>query len=210
MRRVTGESTLRVKRLYAGHTVDVEAIDLLSFFHDRLKVYLRDQGARHDLIDAVLATRVISPARGEIGQSANDDLLMIVRRVEALGSFLSTDDGKNLLAGAKRAANILAAEEKKGTRIAQKVEAALFRTAEDESLAAAIDQAQSEAAEAIRSEDFSAAMRALSVLREPVDSFFDKVMVNDPDEDVRANRLAMLARIRAATGAVADFSKIAG
>ncbi len=171
--------------------------DLLSFFHDRLKVYLRDQGARHDLIDAV-----ITPA--------SDDLLTIVRRVEALGSFLDSEDGKNLLAGTRRAANILAAEEKKGTAVAAAVDPQLFRTDEEKNLAAAVNQAEKEAGQAIRNEDFSAAMLALSALREPVDSFFERVLVNDEDQAVRANRLALLARIRAATGQVADFSKIAG
>ncbi|TIP86823.1 MAG: glycine--tRNA ligase subunit beta, partial [Mesorhizobium sp.] len=186
--------------------------DLLAFFHDRLKVYLRDQGARHDLIDAVLAagSRLISPSRGEIGQSQNDDLLQIVRRVLALGSFLDTEDGRNLLAGTKRAANILAAEEKKKTTIAENVEPALFREDTEKSLFAAVNQAEKEAGQAIHNEDFSAAMLALSALREPVDSFFERVLVNDEDQAVRANRLALLARIRAATDQVADFSKIAG
>jgi glycyl-tRNA synthetase beta chain len=177
-------------------------LDMLSFFHDRLKVYLRDQGARYDLIDAVLAA-------GE-GTASNDDLLMVVRRVEALGTFLDTEDGKNLLAGTKRAANILAAEEKKGTRIAEAVDPSLFREDEEQALFAAINQAEKEAAQAIGNEDFSAAMRALSALRAPVDSFFDDVLVNDEDLNVRANRLALLSRIRAATDEVADFSKIAG
>jgi glycyl-tRNA synthetase beta chain len=223
--------------------------ELLSFFHDRLKVYLRDQGARHDLIDAVLAQRLISPLEGEMSPKAtegvasegtaptsstaaatpprsasridpplkgegdaaqNDDLLQIVRRVEALGSFLDTEDGKNLLAGTKRAANILAAEEKKGTRVADIVDPALFREEAEHKLFAAVNHAESQAAQAIQNEDFSAAMLALSVLREPVDSFFEGVLVNDEDEAVRANRLALLSRIRAATDKVADFSKIAG
>ncbi|MER9973738.1 glycine--tRNA ligase subunit beta [Mesorhizobium sp. M0085] len=221
------------------------ARDLLAFFHDRLKVYLRDQGTRHDLIDAVLAAGSrpisplegemsaqpteggavppashsvappsalpgISPSRGEIGQSSNDDLLQIVRRVEALGSFLDSEDGRNLLAGTKRAANIVAAEEKKNTTIADRVEPALFREGAEKTLYAAVNQAERQAGEAIQNEDFSAAMLALSVLREPVDSFFEKVLVNDEDQAVRANRLALLARIRAATDRVADFSKIAG
>ncbi|MGI6851354.1 glycine--tRNA ligase subunit beta [Mesorhizobium sp. 1B3] len=176
--------------------------DLLAFFHDRLKVYLRDQGARHDLIDAVLA----SSGAG----AANDDLLMIVRRVEALGSFLDTDDGRNLLAGTKRAANILAAEEKKETRIAPAVDPALLRDDAEVSLHEAVNRAEKEAGQAIQNEDFSAAMRALSALREPVDTFFERVLVNDEDLEVRANRLALLARIRAATDQVADFSRIAG
>jgi len=171
--------------------------DLLAFFHDRLKVYLRDQGARHDLIDAVITPQ-------------SDDLLQIVRRVEALGSLLSTDEGKNLVAGTKRAANILAAEEKKKTAIAETVEPALLHEDAEKKLFAAVNQAEKEAGQAIQNEDFSAAMRALSVLREPVDSFFEGVLVNDEDQAVRANRLALLARIRAATDQVADFSKIAG
>jgi glycyl-tRNA synthetase beta chain len=225
------------------------AFDLLAFFHERLKVYLRDQGARHDLIDAVLASRApIYPLEGEMaakrpegvisegtsglsgasettppgrtasshpplkgeGGAANDDLLTIVRRVEALGTFLDTEDGKNLLAGTKRAANILAAEEKKGTRIAEAVHAALFREDAETVLYDAVNLAESRAGQAIQEEDFSAAMRALSALRAPVDSFFDRVLVNDEDPAIRANRLALLARIRAATGQVADFSRIAG
>ncbi|MER8753997.1 glycine--tRNA ligase subunit beta [Mesorhizobium sp. M1050] len=171
--------------------------DLIAFFHDRLKVYLRDQGARHDLIDAVITPQ-------------SDDLLQIVRRVEALGTFLDSEDGRNLLAGTKRAANILAAEEKKKTVIAETVEPALLRENAEKSLFAAVNQAEKQAGEAIQNDDFSAALLALSVLREPVDSFFEHVLVNDEDQAVRANRLALLARIRAATGQVADFSKIAG
>jgi len=171
--------------------------DLLAFFHDRLKVYLRDQGARHDLIDAVVTPR-------------SDDLLQVVRRVQALGSFLDTEDGKNLLAGTKRAANILGAEEKKKTQVGETVEPALLRAEAEKKLFAAVNQAEKEAGQAIQNEDFSAAMLALSVLREPVDSFFEDVLVNDEDAAVRANRLALLARIRAATDQVADFSKIAG
>ncbi|KRB32195.1 MULTISPECIES: glycine--tRNA ligase subunit beta [Mesorhizobium] len=181
---------------YAGGGVE-QIRDLLAFFHDRLKVYLRDQGARHDLIDAVITPQ-------------SDDLLQIVRRVEALGSFLDTEDGKNLLAGTKRAANILAAEEKKKTAVAEAVEPALFKENAEKSLFAAVNQAEKQAGEAIQNEDFSAAMLALSALREPVDSFFEGVLVNDEDLAVRANRLALLTRIRAATGQVADFSKIAG
>ncbi|TIS49046.1 glycine--tRNA ligase subunit beta [Mesorhizobium sp.] len=171
--------------------------DLLAFFHDRLKVYLRDQGARYDLIDAVITPQ-------------SDDLLQIVRRVEALGSLLDTENGRNLLAGTKRAANILAAEEKKKTLVADGVEPALFREDAEKKLFAAVNQAEKEAGQAIQNEDFSTAMLSLSVLREPVDSFFEGVLVNDEDQAVRANRLALLARIRAATDQVADFSKIVG
>ncbi len=171
--------------------------DLRSFLQDRLKVYLRDSGMRHDIVDAV-----ISP------ESCN--LLAIVRRVEALGALLDSDEGRNLLAGTKRAANILAAEEKKGTAVADAVNLALFRHPSETVLYDAVNHAEKTAAEAIEKQDFSAAMRALSALREPVDSFFEDVLVNDEDHAVRANRLALLARIRAATGQVADFSKIAG
>ena len=171
--------------------------DLRSFLQDRLKVYLRDSGMRHDIVDAV-----ITP------ESCN--LLAIVRRVEALGTLLDSDEGRNLLAGTKRAANILAAEEKKGTAVADAVNLALFRHPSETVLYDAVNHAEKTAAEAIEKQDFSAAMRALSALREPVDSFFEDVLVNDEDHAVRANRLALLARIRAATGQVADFSKIAG
>ncbi|BDA83064.1 glycine--tRNA ligase beta subunit [Aureimonas sp. SA4125] len=234
------------------HRVGADA-DLIGFFHDRLKGQLRDQGARHDLVDAVLSSAqdgnasisplegempgkaeggggapvssamldaktppsglpTISPSRGEIGQSdgLNDDLFDITRRVEALGSFLATEDGTNLLAGTRRAANILAAEEKKGTRIADTVDLALLAEPEEKLLAGAIDRAEMELAAALRAEHYGQAMAALATLRIPVDAFFEKVLVNAEDAAVRANRLALLARIRAATRQVADFSKIAG
>ncbi|MFS8145460.1 glycine--tRNA ligase subunit beta [Rhizobium sp. BR 249] len=171
--------------------------DLLSFFHDRLKVYLRDQGARHDLIDAVLTPEA-------------DDLLMVARRVEALTAFITSEDGKNLLAGTKRATQLLAAEEKKGTVIADGVSAALFKLDAERELFAAISSASKDAADAVAGEDFRSAMAALSKLRGPVDRFFEDVLVNDEDAAIRANRLAMLRLIREATGTVADFSKISG
>ncbi|PRD45686.1 glycine--tRNA ligase subunit beta [Phyllobacterium phragmitis] len=171
--------------------------DLLAFFHDRLKVYLKDEGARYDAIDAVLTPDA-------------DNLLLVARRVEALIYFINTEDGQNLLAGTKRAANILAAEEKKGTRVAGSVEPSLFNNDEERALFAAIVQAEKDAGEAVESENFSGAMLSLAQLRGPVDAFFEKVLVNDEDEKIRANRLALLARIREATGKVADFSKIAG
>jgi glycyl-tRNA synthetase beta chain len=175
------------------------AQDLMSFFADRLKVYLRDQGARHDLIDAVFALE---------GQ---DDLLMIVRRVEALGRFLDSDDGKNLLVGTKRAVNILRIEEKKDGRSfdgAPKPD--LFKDGEERALAAALDTARAAAGAAIAKEDFEAAMAALAKLRAPVDAFFDKVTVNADDKALRENRLKLLSAIRDATRQVADFSKIEG
>lgn len=171
--------------------------DLLSFFHDRFKVYLKDEGARHDAIDAVLSADA-------------DNLLLVARRLEALIVFINEEDGKNLLAGTKRAANILGAEEKKGTVIADSVDAALFNNEEEKALFAAVQSAETKAAAAIAKEDFSAAMSAMAELRAPVDAFFDKVMVNDENEAIRANRLALLAKIRSVTGQVADFSKISG
>ncbi len=171
--------------------------DLLAFFADRLKVQLRDQGARHDLVDAVFALE---------GQ---DDLLMVVRRVEALGKFLDSDDGKNLLAGTKRASNILAIEEKKDKRtFTGAPDASLFKVDEEKALAAAIAQVKTEAGAAVGQEDFASAMSAMAKLRPAVDAFFDKVKVNDDDKAVRENRLKLLNEIREATRAVADFSKI--
>jgi len=180
-------------------------VDLLSFFHDRLKVMLRDQGARHDLVDAVL---------GE-SASANDDLLLITRRVAALGRFLETEDGKNLLAGYKRAANILKAEEKKDGEgaFADAPELQLIADAgliEEKALAVALAQATPKAQESVAAEDYEGAMAALAELRPAVDAFFDQVTVNDPDPALRANRLKLLNQLRQATRAVADFDRIAG
>ncbi len=190
---VTGLGMVR----WAGRQVRNNSVDLLAFFADRLKVQLREQGARHDLVDAVFALE---------GQ---DDLLMVVRRVEALGKFLDTDDGKNLLAGTKRAANILRIEERKDGRAYDGApDAALYSLAEEKTLAKAIDQAKAEATTAVAKEDFAAGMSAMAKLRPAVDAFFDKVMVNDDDAKVRENRLKLLNEIRAATRAVADFSKI--
>ena len=175
--------------------------ELLSFFHDRLKVQLREQGARHDLVDAVLTRQ----------DEGSDDLLLIVSRVEALGKFLSTDDGKSLLAGTKRAANILRIEEKKeGRQYTGAPDAALYAQDEERALAAAIDSAKAEAAKSVTAEDFEGAMRAIAKLRPVVDAFFEKVTVNAEDKAVRENRLKLLNEIREATKAVADFSKIEG
>ena len=172
--------------------------DLLSFFADRLKQYLRDQGARHDLIDAVFA----------LGE---DDLVLIVKRVEALGAFLETEDGANLLAGYKRAANILKAEEKKDDApIEGEVDPSQFEQDEERALNTAIETATSRADAALKAEDFAAAMAALAELRGPVDAFFEGVTVNADDAKLRANRLRLLTSIRAALHRVADFSKIAG
>ena len=181
---------------------DVLYRDLLAFFHDRLKVQLRESGARHDLVDAVLS--------GGSGGDRGDDLLDVTRRVTALGAFLDTEDGQNLLAGTRRAANILAAEEKKGTRVADAVSLDLLSEHEEKVLAGAIDRAEMELDAALAVENYAHAMTALAELRIPVDAFFETVLVNAEDEAVRANRLALLDRIRAATRRVADFSRISG
>jgi glycyl-tRNA synthetase beta chain len=174
--------------------------DLLAFFADRLKVYLREKGARHDLIDAVFAL------------PGQDDLLMIVRRVEALGKLLETEDGKNLLAGYRRAANILRAEEKKDGAEAfagKHVQTTLAPPAE-RYLADVVASSGAAARQHAASEDFEGAMRALAALRAPVDGFFLDVTVNDPDPQTRVNRLRLLNELREAMHAVADFSKVAG
>jgi glycyl-tRNA synthetase beta chain len=274
---------------------------LLGFFADRLKVQLREQGARHDLVDAVFALGAAlatapplsqaAPARKDPAPSPDirgkgrapavqlsepietdiaedladtpdasladvaadygaadttpaptaaelasefepsgegaaaapagriepmsagmqDDLLMIVRRVEALGRFLDTEDGRNLLAGYRRAANILRDEEKKsGERFSGAVDPALLSEPEERTLADAVSRARQDAATAVAAEDFEGAMAALARLRPAVDSFFDKVLVNAPDPAVRANRLRLLDAIRSATLEVADFSKVQG
>ncbi len=180
------------------------ALDLLAFFADRLKVQLREQGARHDLVDAALAA-------GQ-DKAVNDDLVLIVRRVEALGKLLETDDGKNLLAGYKRAANILRAEEKKDGAGAFEgdVDCALLTEKAEIDLSKALDLAAPAAADAVGQEDFPLAAAALARLRPEVDAFFDQVTVNAPDPALRANRLKLLARLRRATRALADFDRIAG
>jgi glycyl-tRNA synthetase beta chain len=174
-------------------------VELLAFFADRLKVQLREQGARHDLVDAVFALE------------DQDDLLLIVRRVEALGQFLDDEDGKNLLGGYKRATNIIRIEEKKDNRrYTGAPQVKLYRQPEEKALANAIDVAGSEAGRAVKKEDFVAAMRAMAKLRPAVDAFFDKVTVNVDDKALRENRLKLLNQIREATRAVAGFSKIEG
>ena len=186
--------------------LDVLASDtlttLLAFLADRLKVQLRDQGKSHDLVDAVFAL-------------GDDDLVRIVARVEALDAFLKTEDGANLLAGYKRAANILAAEEKKGKGLTDAdikagLDASKLVEPAEKALHDALGKALPAARAAVEKEDFAAAMKALSGLRAPVDAFFDKVLVNDPQEHLRRNRLLLLARLVEATSAVADFSKIEG
>ena len=230
--------------------------DLLAFFHDRLKVQLRESGVRHDLVDAVLSLAPLSrpvghplpqgergipatastqlspsPLAGEGGQrpgegsrdaepgdtagatehspASNADLLLIVRRVEALTAFLATEDGKNLLAGYNRAANILKAEEKKsGETFGGGIDFSRLEEDAELALAKAIEHAMPSVKAALAVENFAAAMTALAGLRAPVDAFFETILVNAPDPALRLNRLKLLTRIREACHQVADFSKI--
>ncbi|MGX1097854.1 glycine--tRNA ligase subunit beta [Amorphus sp. MBR-141] len=178
----------------------IKADDLLIFFIDRLKNQLRDQKARHDLVDAVLAS-----------EDGFADLLVMVRRIEALSAFLASEDGANLLSGYKRAANILRAEAKKdGRSFDGEPDPALLTEPEEKALFAAIAPAREKATAAVAAEDFAGAMEALAGLRPPVDAFFDRILVNADDPALRENRLKLLSAIPAATAAVADFSKIAG
>ncbi len=202
--RIVLENDLRLplRRVFAETSIaengDVQN-DLLSFFVDRLKVHLRDKGMRHDLIDAVFALE---------GQ---DDLALVVKRVEALAEFLETDDGTNLLAGVKRASNILKAEEKKDKKtFSGKPEGPLLVEPAERDLAAAIAKVTFDTSAAIDVENFEGAMRALAELRSPVDKFFDDVTVNADDAKLRENRLKLLSEIRTATRTIADFSKISG
>ncbi len=199
--------------------------DLLAFFADRLKVQQREAGVRHDLIDAVFAL------------GGEDDIVRLLNRVEALQSFIGTEDGANLLAGYKRAANILKKEDWQGVdaeiaqtgeedplamvddpdlkavvdaRMAERRTTAVDREPAEAALAEALDAAEPEAEQAVAAEDFAAAMAALATLRAPIDRFFDEVTVNDPDRNKRSARLELLARFRAAVHNVADFGRIEG
>ena len=175
----------------------VEA-DLLAFFHDRLQVTLRDAGARHDLVDAVITPQ-------------SDDMLEITQRVDALSALLGSPDGQNLLAGYRRAANILAAEEKKdGKTYAGSVDPQLLKLAEEQSLAMALASADAAVGAKVQANDYKGAISALATLRGPVDAFFEAVLVNDPDVAIRSNRLTLLSRLRDTMRLVADFSKVAG
>jgi glycyl-tRNA synthetase beta subunit len=172
----------------------------IDFAIDRLKVQQREAGVRHDLIDAVFAL------------GGEDDLVRLLARVKALQSFVATEDGANLLAGYKRAANIVRIEAKKDGETAGSTPAPLGYDPlpEEAALIAALDAVEPRAAAAVEAEDFEGAMAALAALRKPIDAFFDKVTVNDPDPARRAARLKLLDRIRAAVHTVADFSKIEG
>jgi glycyl-tRNA synthetase beta chain len=185
--------------LVQAHSYLHQSRDLLAFFADRLKVQLREQGARHDLVDAVFAL------------DGQDDLLLIVRRVEALAQFLDSDDGQNLLASYKRATNIIRIEEKKDQRDYNGApDPTLYSLPEERELAQAIGAAKREATAAAAKENFAATMRAVAKLRPKIDAYFDKVTVNVEYAKLRENRLRLLNEIREATRAVADFSKIGG
>ena len=173
--------------------------DLLAFFHDRLKVHLRDQGIRHDVIDACLA------------MPGNDDLTLLVKRAEALAAFLKTDDGENLLQGFKRANNILTqAEEKDGVEYSFGADPKFAEGPEERTLFAALDKAEVAIAPAMQAEDFAAAMSAMAALRAPIDAFFEAVQVNTDNQVVRRNRLNLLSRIRTICLSVADLTKLEG
>ena len=178
-----------------AHRLDRTAIDLIDFFADRLKVQQREAGVRHDLIDAVFAL------------GGEDDLVRLLARVKALQAFVETQDGTNLLVAYKRAANILKKEE--GSWAIDQVEGHELAP-EERALIAALDAAQPKAAAAVQAEDFTEAMAALALLREPIDAFFDRVTVNADDQGTRAARLNLLARFRDAVNQVADFSRIEG
>jgi glycyl-tRNA synthetase beta chain len=171
--------------------------DLVAFFADRLKVALREQGKRHDLVDAVFAL-------------GDDDLLRIVTRVDALDVLLIGEDGTNLLAGCKRASNILKAEEKKGPLPFGEAQRTTDAPPAETALINALSSVAPRVGADLANEDFTAAMRALAGLRAPVDAFFDHVLVNDPDAATRDNRLRLLIQVRDLMGKVADFSQVAG
>ena len=173
--------------------------DLLSFFHDRLKVYLRDQGIRHDLIDACLA------------MPGNDDLTLLVKRAEALAAFLKTEDGPNLLQGFKRANTILTqAEQKDGVEYSYGADIKFAENDAERALFAALDAAEARITPAVASEDFATAMTAMATLRAPIDAFFEATQINSDNQVLRRNRLNLLHRIRAICSGVADLTKIEG
>ena len=182
-----------------GDAVPDLSTDLLAFFHDRLKVHLRDEGLRHDVIDACLE------------MDGGDDLALIVARARALSDVLATEEGENLLQGFKRANNILTqAEEKDGVEYSYGADLKFAETDEEKALFAALDAAQTAIAAAIAEEDFTAAMGAMAALRAPIDGFFEAVQVNSDNEVLRRNRLNLLSQIRQTCLQAADLTKIEG
>ncbi len=199
MQVVAGGALLTVQRKVDDRLVHSLVPDLLAFFHDRLKVNLRDQGIRHDVIDACLA------------MPGNDDLTLLVKRAEALAAFLKTDDGPNLLQGYKRASTILAqAEQKDGVEYSYGANVKFAYCDEERALFAALDAAEAKIAPAMATEDFAAAMAAMASLRAPIDAFFTVAQVNADSAIIRRNRLNLLHRIRALCGQVADLTKLEG
>nr|WP_275296376.1 glycine--tRNA ligase subunit beta [Sulfitobacter geojensis] len=178
---------------------DAVLFDLLSFLHDRLKVYLKDQGVRHDIIDACIA------------MPQNDDLTLLVKRAKALSETLKTDDGENLIQGFKRANNILTqAEEADGVEYSYGADVKFSETDEERALFKALDEAEAVITPAMASQDFTTAMSAMATLRGPIDAFFDAVQVNSDNGAVRRNRLNLLSRIRTLCTSVADLTKVDG
>jgi glycyl-tRNA synthetase beta chain len=196
-RTVVGRRPPAQPVIYSFRAAHEVAEEVTAFMVERLKVSLRGEGARHDLVDAVFAL-------------GDDDLVRIVRRVEALGRFLGADDGANLLAAYKRASNILAAEARKGELPPGAPAMLTGAPREEQALAKTLAAAEPKVEGALAAEDFAAAMRALAALRESVDAFFDKVLVNSEIAAERANRLKLLVAVRALMGQVADFSQISG
>ncbi len=200
--RNKGQEKFSGEQAWLDHLVEelpANCKNLLGFFHDRLKVYLRDKGISHDIIDACLA------------MLNNDDFVLLVKRAEALQAFVKTDDGTNLLQGFKRANNILTAEEKKdGVSYELDPEVKFAEDDAEKALFAALDVAQTATSSAIEAEDFAAAMAAMASLRQPIDAFFEAVQVNSENQLVRRNRLCLLNRIRSVMGQVADFGSIEG
>jgi glycyl-tRNA synthetase beta chain len=186
--------------LHGRAAAKFSAQDLLAFFADRLKVALREKGVRHDLIDAVFAL------------GGEDDLVRLLARVEALKAFVDAEDGRNLLAAYRRAMNIVRIEAKKdkAERFAGAADPVLFAAAEEKALGAALRAAEAGVADALKREDFAAAMKWLASLRAPLDAFFDTVTVNASEPALRLNRLRLLQEIGAAMNRIADFSKVEG
>lgn len=202
--RKKDESLANVKRVIARHI----ASNLLTFLHDRLKTYLKDQGIRHDIIDACISTPDGAP-KGATPQ--NDDLTLLVKRAKALSETLATDDGENLIQGFKRANNILTAEEAKdGVEYSYGADVKYAETDEERALFKALDEAEGKIAPAMATQDFTTAMTAMATLRAPIDAFFDAVQVNSDNQTVRRNRLNLLSRIRGICTSVADLTRIEG
>nr|WP_275290410.1 glycine--tRNA ligase subunit beta [Sulfitobacter mediterraneus] len=196
-RLAEGEDNDAFKEL--GEQVPDKSVDLLSFLHDRLKVYLRDQGVRHDIIDACIA------------MDGNDDLTLLVKRARALSETLSTDDGENLIQAFKRANNILTqAEAADGVEYSYGADIKFAEVDEEKALFAALDKAEAAIAPAMAAQDFTTAMSAMAALRGPIDAFFDAVQVNSDNGTVRRNRLNLLSRIRTTCSSVADLTRIDG